>query len=255
VKDQKPTVLLFGGTRGIGGVIAEELRRKHFDVYTVARTPPVKLKEKHFFCDLLREDATKKMMIWIKKNNLRFDGLVFASRDRAKGSAIRLGRRQYRLEIEFPFDFLSEFSRSHKKISAVFLASTASRIVSPEQGDLFHAVKGGLVQMARSIGLRFAKNGGRVNLVSFGAILKPESEKFYTKSKLGTLYKRLYPSGCMVDAKQVASVVSFLLSPDSEGINNQNLLIDYGLESIGQEPLARRFSGLDNLNVKRISRS
>ena len=252
---RKRTILLFGGTRGIGGVIAAELRRKHFDVYTVSRTRTVKMKEKHFACNLLREDAKKKILMWIRKKKLYLDGFVFASRDRSKGSAIKLGRKQYRLEIEFPFDFLGKFSRSHHKISVVFLASTASRIVSPEQGDLFHAVKGGLVQMAKSIGLRFAKNGGRVNLVSFGAILKPESEKFYAESKLGTLYRQLYPSGSMVDAKQVASVVSFLLSPDSEGINNQNLLIDYGLESIGQEPLARRFSGLDSLNVKRISRS
>jgi len=251
VKNKKPAVLLFGGTRGIGGVMAEELRKRRYVVYTVARTEPKVFKEMHFSCDLLKGNAAKKTLQWINKKNFCISGLIFAARDRAKGSPKQLGRRQYRLEIEFPFELLTEIHRAHKKISVVFLASTASRIVSPEQDDLFHAIKGGLVQMAKSIGLRFAKNGGRVNLVSFGAILKPESEMFYAKSKLGNIYRQLYPSGRMADAKQVASVVSFLLSPDSEGINNQNLLIDYGLSTLGQEPLARSFSGLTSIEVKR----
>jgi len=86
----------------------------------------------------------------------------------------------------------------------------------------YSAIKAGVISITRWLAKYYSGQNIRVNCVSPGGIVDGQPADF----------TRRYRSSCtnigMLSGIQVASVIAYLLSPVSEAINGQNLIVDDG---------------------------
>jgi len=88
--------------------------------------------------------------------------------------------------------------------------------------------KAALESLARHMAAEMAPQGIRVNIVSPGTVLTEAWETFPDKeSRLAEAMART-PSGHLVTPEEVASLVAFLVSPASCGIVGQTIVVDGG---------------------------
>jgi NAD(P)-dependent dehydrogenase (short-subunit alcohol dehydrogenase family) len=90
----------------------------------------------------------------------------------------------------------------------------------------YAAAKGGVVNLTRSLGVTYAKNGIRVNAVSPGYIDTP----LLGTSSVSTLGKlaNLHPIGRLGRTEEVANAVLFLASDEASFVVGTHLLVDGG---------------------------
>ncbi|MBO8155327.1 MAG: glucose 1-dehydrogenase [Bacillaceae bacterium] len=90
----------------------------------------------------------------------------------------------------------------------------------------YTAAKGGVVNLTRSLGVTYAKNGIRVNAVCPGYIDTPLLDE--APDELKQQLASLHPIGRLGTAEEVAKAVLFLASDDASFITGANLLVDGG---------------------------
>lgn len=99
------------------------------------------------------------------------------------------------------------------------------RMYPPEENPnpvIYGPTKAALVSLTRYLAAYWGGRGIRVNAISPGGILDKQAEDFLMSYGAGV------PSGRMLDRREIAATVCFLLGPDSSGINGHNLVVDGG---------------------------
>jgi NAD(P)-dependent dehydrogenase (short-subunit alcohol dehydrogenase family) len=86
----------------------------------------------------------------------------------------------------------------------------------------YAAIKAGIISMTRWLAKYSANQNIRVNCVSPGGILDSQPVEFLKR------YRESCTNLGMLSAEHVASVITFLLSPDAAAINGQNIVVDDG---------------------------
>lgn len=86
----------------------------------------------------------------------------------------------------------------------------------------YAAIKAGVISIVRWLAKYSANQNIRVNCVSPGGILDRQPEDFLQR------YRESCTNIGMLSGEQVASIVTFLLSPESSAINGQNIIVDDG---------------------------
>lgn len=86
----------------------------------------------------------------------------------------------------------------------------------------YAAIKSGLIHLTRYFAKRLAGSKVRVNCISPGGILDGQDEKFLSR------YRRYCLNKGMLEGKDVAGTLLFLLSDSSTYVNGQNLVVDDG---------------------------
>jgi len=86
----------------------------------------------------------------------------------------------------------------------------------------YAAIKAGIISITRWLAKYSANKNIRVNCVSPGGILDSQPQKFLDR------YRETCLNIGMLSADQVSSAIIFLLSPSSEAINGQNIIVDDG---------------------------
>lgn len=89
--------------------------------------------------------------------------------------------------------------------------------------------KAGLYGMTRTLALRYARHGIRVNAVGPGAIRTPMNAEFETDPATEAAVVKLIPAGRVAEPEEMASVIAFLASDDASYIHGQTLYADGGL--------------------------
>ena len=112
------------------------------------------------------------------------------------------------------------------------VAGFKASLISP----CYSAAKGAIISLTKSLALRYAKEGIRINCISPGTIDTPMAQTFFeerTDSTKGEdLVKRFierHPIGRFGKAEEVARGVLYLASDDSSFVTGINLIIDGGL--------------------------
>jgi enoyl-[acyl-carrier protein] reductase III len=92
--------------------------------------------------------------------------------------------------------------------------------------------KGALESLARHMAVEFAPHGIRVNIVSPGSVRTEAWDAFPDKDKRMAEAIARTPQGRLVEPAEVAMLVHYLLSPAAQGIVGQTLVIDGGARII-----------------------
>ncbi len=233
--------LVTGSTRGIGRAIAEHLLEQgavvgiHGRDKAVAERVTLELGRDRLVplaADLADPGAAQGLVEAFVETAGGIDGLVNnAGSGRAvafRGLSLDRWRATFRVNIEAAF-VASQVAyvemRKRKRGAIVNVASLSAHGPGKWMGADYAASKAALVSLTQSLALEAARFGVRCNAVSPGFV-----ETGMTERIPGEVLDGLgIPLGRMASPREVASVVSFLLSDESAYMTGQVLHVDGGL--------------------------
>jgi enoyl-[acyl-carrier protein] reductase III len=241
---QNKSILVTGGTRGVGGAISLELARAGATVWAnyvrdqkaaeqfLAGAEAEGLKIKGLRADLTADADLKKLIVAVSENGAKLDGFVHCAATGIHRPIEQLTTRHFdwtfslnvRAFLALVVGLLPHFE---KGASVVAISSEgAARAVT--QYTLVGSSKGALESMARHMAAELAPRGIRVNTLAPGTVLTdawkvlPESERRLEESIRKT------PLGRLVTLGEVAAVARFLCSEAASGIVGQTIIVDGG---------------------------
>ena len=239
------TVLVTGGTTGIGRATAELLHRKGARVIVTGRDPDT--------LAAARRELPAEIAV------LRADARSLPDADRL---ASEVEQRFGKLDILFlnagiaqlaPFVAVTEsFYDEHMNVNVKgvvftlqkllpFLGSGSSVIVNTSVADqraapmmsIYSATKGAVAALVRCLAVELAPRGIRVNSVCPATIVTPIQAKFGLSPEVAAAGAKHYtariPQGRFGSAEEVANAVLFLASPAASYITGIELPVDGGL--------------------------
>ena len=238
---QKKTVLVVGGSRGIGKAVSLRCAADGFHVVINFR---INTEEAQKTCkeivdaggsaELCRFDITDRIKTSSAINELlkkhTFGGLVLSAGIRKDELLIFMGEEQWDSVIDTN---LRSFYSIVKPIVRQMLLERDGRIVvissTSGQSGLpgqvhYSATKAGLIGAVKALAQECAKRGVLVNSIAPGFIETDMTDDIRTGE-----FKSKIPMQRFGKPSEVASVVSFLLSPDSGYITGQVLAVNGGI--------------------------
>tara|TARA_A100001011_G_scaffold376730_1_gene439640 strand:- start:4072 stop:4785 length:714 start_codon:yes stop_codon:yes gene_type:complete len=233
---KKEITIVVGGSKGIGKAIYLNLKKQNKNVFVISRS----LKKSKNFINLdLSSPKLIKREIEIKiKKKFKVKSLIFCQRYRGDDLyghfEIGLFSSKY---------FIDALGKSLiKNSSIVFINSIASQFIVSEQNLGYHLSKAALENFVKYYAVKFGEKQIRFNSISPGTVVKPESKKFFSKSKKYKLVaKKIIPLKRLCKTDDIVNLTNFLCSDKASYITGQNIFLDGGLSVLGQETVARKF--------------
>jgi NAD(P)-dependent dehydrogenase (short-subunit alcohol dehydrogenase family) len=141
--------------------------------------------------------------------------------------------REFDIDLRGTFVVARAFAhamRQRRRGTIVNVASIAGMTSAPAHA--YAAAKAGVIQLTSTLAADWGPYGIRVNAVSPGFTRTPALAAAIASGALKeALMTRHAALGRMVEPAEVASVISFLIGPQSSGITGINLPVDAGLLS------------------------
>jgi len=243
---EKKHILIIGGTRGIGrvttGLLAEDKNYQPVILSRNAADPADQLPGgKYFTCDISNDAERAAFIEQLQTDGIALDGLVFFQRHRGSENAWAGNLEATLTATQKMIETCRPLLRAEGDKSIVMLGSIAARHVADEQDAGYHAAKAGLNGLMRYYAVTLGAQGVRVNCVSPGTLLKPESQHYFLENEaLHKMYRSVTPLDRMGTAEEVARVIRFLLSKESSFITGQDIIVDGGAGLLWQESLGRK---------------
>jgi glucose 1-dehydrogenase len=115
--------------------------------------------------------------------------------------------------------------------AGVVVTTSSVQQVMPVEDDAVAYVmsKSGLDGMTRTLALRYARHGIRVNAVGPGAIRTPMNPDFAVNPASERAVVRMIPAGRIGAPEEIAGVIAFLASDDASYIHGQTIIVDGGM--------------------------
>ena len=220
------TVLVVGGSRGIGAEIVNNLKQNH-KVITFSRTPVENPEFIHHQLDVTKDELP---------NIHELDKLVYCP------GSINL-KTLTRLSTD---DFLEDFSinvlgavRVIKKYESQLSKNNGSVVlfstVATQMGMPYHSSiavsKAGVEGLAKSLAAEYATKI-RFNVIAPTVTNTPLAARLLRNEKQQETIKERHPLKKYLEAKDVAFLVSYLLSEQAAAISGQVFPLDAGLVSL-----------------------
>ncbi|WP_164155695.1 SDR family NAD(P)-dependent oxidoreductase [Sandarakinorhabdus rubra] len=227
------TVLITGGTQGIGKAVAEQFlrlgakvtvtgTRSHLDCYA---DPPSDVA--YIQADLTWPEARAEIAA-------HFDRLDVLVNNAGRGSAREYEQEEFESVIDTNLNAVMDLSvRLHPLLKAakgsiVNVGSLASFLALKET-PAYTASKAGLLGLTRALGDKWATDGVRVNLVAPGFIATRMTEGARQNPEREKRLMKAIPMQRWGAPDEVAQAIVFLASPAASYITGQSLAIDGGL--------------------------
>lgn len=237
------TVLVTGGTRGIGRAISLRLARAGaWVVANYARNDDVAealiayAKAEKLAIEALRGDLTQpKGMTAVLERMARADGIVSLVHCAATGvhrpfEQLTLRHFDWTMALNARsfFELIKGIVPRLVEGSTVIALSSAGAVRAVPAYTAVGSSKAALESMARHLAAELAPRGIRVNLVSPGSIETDAWNAFPDKAERLADARGRSPIGRLVTSEEVAFTVQFLCSDASRGIVGQTLVVDGG---------------------------
>jgi len=239
------SVVIVGGSAGLGKVIAYRYLKDGFRVVIISRNKPgfVDLNNafSHYSEDLssITAERAHELAYRITQNTGRPSYLVFCQRyrgaERSLAAELLVGVTATEMLVEALIPHFAE--DGDRAIIAV--TSVYADFVGSSQPSSYHIVKAGLNALIRYYAVKLGANGIRSNAIAPLTYLKDESKHVYLNNE-STLakYKRLVPLQRMPLAEECANVIRFLGSEQAAFVTGQVVYVDGGVSAIWPEELA-----------------
>lgn len=239
-------VVVVGGSRGLGKVVAERFDALEFAVTVIARTRPAEQTRLNFVsADLETMSSSAEVVEEAVRLGGKIRYLIFCQRYRGAGDPWQ-GELQVTLTATrllmngFADQFCADGDRAIAVVSSVY-----AEFVGSSQPESYHVAKAGLNQLVKFNAAVMGRRGIRVNSIMPLTYLKAESKEFYlANDALMKLYRDFVPIGTIGRAEDSANLLEFLCSPKASFINGQAIYVDGGVSVVWPEELARTLAGI-----------
>jgi enoyl-[acyl-carrier protein] reductase III len=239
------TVLITGGSRGIGRAIALRLaeeRPSHLGIVycsddeaaarTVADIRSLGVHCCRFRTDLSYEDCILELF---QKAGDQFGNLDILISNAARGSfqpLSSISMRSWQRMIDLNSRAFLLCSQSAAKLmpkggKIIGISSLGSHFVTPGYGGL-GAAKAAIETVARYLAVELAPSKINVNIVCGGFIDTPSTRKLPDFASISEAIAARTPEKRVGTPEDLAGVVAFLCSPESNWIRGQTLIVDGG---------------------------
>jgi NAD(P)-dependent dehydrogenase (short-subunit alcohol dehydrogenase family) len=237
-------VLVVGGTKGIGRVVARRLAADDHAVSVIGRSQPadddpVLPSWTVDVADLPKLRETLEMIVGARGP---LSGAVLLQRYRGTGDAwageIATSLSATRELIEWAGEHFRDLGRGK---AIVVVSSIAGQFIASEQPVSYHVAKAAMSQMVRYYAVSLGPKGILVNGICPGTTVKRESQAYYDEHpEIGELFANIVPLGRMGTSEDVAELAAFLVSGRASFVTGQNIVLDGGVSLQGHEALSRR---------------
>ena len=233
-------ILVTGASKGIGRIIAKELKTAKHKIFVTARNEQA-LKELNpsgfIQCDLSNEYELSKLGDFIAENKIEVlinnaGEYIYSELEKTKVNklnhiiAVNLKAPIYLAARAVPYMKERGFGR-------IINIGSISGVMGEANASLYSATKSGLIGFAKASGLELAQYGITVNTINPGWVeteLGKDSidQSEFTKEEI----LDCIPQKRFVEPKEIAELVKYLISEEAKGITGQSINICAGL-SVG----------------------
>lgn len=213
--------VVFGSSGFLGSAIVHHLENNGWDVTRMSHSAT--------------ENVDSNGNVWAESLKIlpRVDGIVWAQGLNSKGTVLESDEGELKRLFEANVLFIS---RTLKALFEAKLLSSQSRgvVLSSIWQDVarqskfeYTVTKAALTGLVNSITVDMASHGFTINSVLPGVVDSPMTRSNLSHAAVEDFTKAT-PGGKLITEFEVASIVKFLLSPESSGISGQAINIDRG---------------------------
>lgn len=238
------TVLVTGGTRGIGRAISLQLARAGACVVAnfVRDVPSAESLQQTAInegiqievarADLTGAKGVESLLSYVESRCSKLSGLVHCAATGVHRPVEQLDLRHfdftYALNVRAFFDLVRRLLPKFSAGASIVAISSEGAVKHVPEYSLVGSSKGALESLVRHLAGELGPRGIRVNALAAGTVLTdawktlPDAERRLAESA------RRSPLGRLTTAEEVAQVAQFLCSDAASGVNGHTLVVDGG---------------------------
>ena len=226
-------ILITGASKGIGKVIAEELKQ-FGNIYVTGRNEEsLKSFENYCVCDLALDIEV--LEEFIKKNNI--DILINNAGEYVYGAIDEVSVEQiehiFKVNVLAPIKLISAATKIMKnnQWGRVVNIGSISGVMGEANASLYSSTKSALIGLTKALALELAEYNITVNTINPGWVdtdMGNSSCGEFSKDEL----VECIPQHRFVEPKEVAGLVKYLISDNAKGVTGQSVNLCAGL-SVG----------------------
>ena len=227
------TILIIGGTSGIGAELVRQLEAENASVITASRQETAKHGGTHIFWDAT--DVASDLSALLPE---QLDGLVYCPGSINLRPFARISDAEFLNDFEL--NVMGAIRAIRQSINALKRAGEASVVlystVAASQGMNFHASvatsKRALEGLSLSLAAEYANSNIRFNVIAPSLTDTPLAAALLSSPEKIEASNKRHPLGRIGQPNDIAGATLFLLSEASSWMTGQILAVDGGLSSI-----------------------